>query len=93
MRERVRTIDDAGFLSADHCIDMSSTVLRDKLTVVKAETSCAACRKKLDERIWKAVVGWTMLPVCVILPYRHSTDHLCPDHRLSFRCSCVRANI
>ncbi|KAL1756380.1 hypothetical protein FB107DRAFT_248232 [Schizophyllum commune] len=55
----------ANGLMAHARADMSSTVLRDKLTVVKAETSCTACRKKLDERIWKAVVGWTMLPTTV----------------------------
>ncbi|KAL1735649.1 hypothetical protein EV714DRAFT_267792 [Schizophyllum commune] len=45
--------------------DISSSVVRDKLAVVKSETSCAGCRKKLDERIWKAIVGWTMLPTTI----------------------------
>ncbi|KAI5889750.1 uncharacterized protein SCHCODRAFT_01131553 [Schizophyllum commune H4-8] len=45
--------------------DISSSVVRDKLAVVKNQTACASCKKRLDERIWKAVVGWTMLPTTI----------------------------
>ncbi|KAL1665905.1 hypothetical protein GGF50DRAFT_113667 [Schizophyllum commune] len=45
--------------------DISSAVVRDRLAVVKYETACVSCKKKLDERIWKAVVGWTMLPTTI----------------------------
>lgn len=49
-------------VTADGRPDASSAILRDRLAVVKRKTLCADCKAKLDERIWKAVVGWTMLP-------------------------------
>ncbi|KAL1748608.1 hypothetical protein HDZ31DRAFT_79480 [Schizophyllum fasciatum] len=55
----------ANEVSAEARPDASSSTLRQRLAAVKSETSCAACQKKLDERIWKAIVGWTMLPTAI----------------------------
>ncbi|TRM69727.1 hypothetical protein BD626DRAFT_422117 [Schizophyllum amplum] len=56
----------ASHVTANGRTDASSAVLRERLSVLKNETSCVDCKTKLDERIWKAVVGWAMLSTMIV---------------------------